>query len=222
MTCHFHSVCQWNTIGSLCCYRWHCHLSFLHFFPLSTYFEYLTQDSTHPFPWWPLTSPQTSNVLIYLSQSSNFCLFLRATWRLVQHDLSLALVFFPEFLNATRRGIYGATGFTALHQQSPVRPLKPSLLRSRQAVWHTRNLTLFIKRVTVIRRVLSEWQFNFRHLNYPLVFKRGANTSEGWWIRWYFYSQCCISGLNPCCIVRTQSQGNVSLADYFANSSSEI
>lgn len=41
------------------------------------------------------------------------------------------------------------------------------------------NLTLFIKCVTVNRRVLSEWQFNFRHLNYPLVFKEGGITCEG-------------------------------------------
>lgn len=77
------------------------------------------------------------------------------------------------------------------------------------------NLTLFIKRVTVNRRVLSEWQFNFRHLNYPLVFKRGANTGEGRWLRWYFHSQRCISGLSPRYILTTKSKGNVCLVDYF-------
>lgn len=81
---------------------------------------------------------------------------------------------------------------------------------------HSRsNLTLFIKCVTVNRRVLSEWQFNFRHLNYPLVFKRGANTGEGQRLQRYFHSQHGVSDVSPCHILRINNKRLVCFVEYF-------
>lgn len=82
---------------------------------------------------WPLRKPHVCS-FTRLDQPTSFPSFLTSHLPLFAARLPL----FPEFLNATRRGIYGAAGFTTLHQQSPVRSLKRSLLRSRQAAWHAR------------------------------------------------------------------------------------
>lgn len=82
---------------------------------------------------------------------------LRATCRLLQHDLSLALVFsrIPKrrkARNLRRCRIYDAASTESRSLTQTLITQEPSsgLARSRS------NLTLFIKRVTVNRRVLSE------------------------------------------------------------------
>lgn len=143
---------------------------------MSTYF---VEDSLHLFPRWPLTSPQNHqrvNLLVWINQLLSF--FFYEPLAAYCNMTSAWLSFFSRIpkrhkaRNLRRRRIYdtASTESRSLIQTLITQEPSSGLARSRC------NLTLFIKRVTVNRRVLSEWQFNFRLLNYPLVFKRGANT----------------------------------------------